>query len=111
MAAPSLSLERAATLRAELDLSDRPDDVLAREGLTRLAWEAVLEKLLVELADDIDRGEVEGPSGSLPRTMRRVQRAWGRPRPSHGRRLRRSRLPMPMHRARRSTTSIPTRLR
>ncbi|MBL9028308.1 MAG: hypothetical protein JNL21_39315 [Myxococcales bacterium] len=52
-----LPLERIAALRAELDLTDRPDDVLAREALTRSAWSAGLESLLAELADEVDRGK------------------------------------------------------
>jgi hypothetical protein len=51
-----LPLEHIAALRAELDVTDRPDDVLAREGLSRPAWSAGLESLLADLADEVDQG-------------------------------------------------------
>ncbi len=50
-------MERMAALRAELDLSDHPEEVLARESLTGPAWNAALESLLFELADEVDRSD------------------------------------------------------
>lgn len=52
-----LPLERIAALRAELDVSDHPEDVLTRESLTRPAWDTALESLLAELADEVDRSD------------------------------------------------------
>lgn len=50
-------MERMAALRAELDLTDHPEEVLARESLTGPAWNAALESLLAELADEVDRSD------------------------------------------------------
>jgi hypothetical protein len=55
--APSLSLDRIAALRAELDTSDQPEAVLAREHVPQGVWSAALESLLDELADEVDRSD------------------------------------------------------
>jgi hypothetical protein len=53
----TLTLEQVATLRASLDLSPHPDEVLARAGLPRDVFAAEESRWLELLADELDRGE------------------------------------------------------